>query len=395
MFIPYIIFALDIANFVCFNSVYVPQVLGLDGPYTFFGITGTATAFFSFLWKPIAGRLSDEKGPTLLLFWCMVGGLVGTILSYLSGSLYFLFFARIIASIGSPSQIILRTIITQLDAEHQAEHVSRLGIIGALIGVGAALLSGHLMELSNGFSYLYSIIILNSILILGFVKLLPVIQPNKKEESELSKPVLEEITTALKNLKTYSTSTTYSHIFLLKALTAISYGIPDMNMVLIFNSIGIKQKNIAYMFTVMCIVTVLSNIALLKINKKYYIGDIGYRRIFHSSLLLAAANSILSGTSNLWVYVSFILIISCSRVQTDNTTMELLLQKIGSDEKAVVLGCFDSIQSLSDLLCPIISSLAMQFVGMHSVYTISAVFITLCSAIVYRAQSLAEKIKKQ
>ncbi|XP_072383282.1 uncharacterized protein [Diabrotica undecimpunctata] len=395
MFIPYIIFALDIANFVCFSSVYVPQVLALNGPYTFFGITGTATAFFSFLWKPIAGRLSDEKGPTLLLFWCLFGGLVGTILSYLSGSLYFLFFARLIASFGSPSQIILRTILTQLDAENQAQHVSRLGIIGALIGVGAALLSGHLLELSNGFFYLYSIIILNSILSLGFVKLLPVIQPNKKEESELSKPVLEEITTALRNLKTYSTSATYSHVFLLKTLTAISYGIPDMNMVLIFNSLGIKQKNIAYMFTIMCVVTVLSNIALLKINKRYYSADIGYRRIFHSCLLLAAANGVLGVTSNLWIYISFILIISCSRVQTDNTTMELLLQKIGADEKAVVLGCFDSIQSLSDLLCPMISSLALQFLGMHSVYTISAIFITLCSGIVYRAQSSTEKIKNQ
>lgn len=367
----------------------IRHVKQLEGPYIFFGITGSSTAFISFLWKPIAGRMSEEKGTKQLLFWCLFGGLIGTIISAISGSLYLLYFGRLIAALSSPVQVLLHTSISNLDKENHAKHISRLGITGSLVGVVSAILSGHLLELQNGILYIYAVMIINSIINVVLSTCLPITDQEISERVITTSPIeraFGELKIALNNLKNTSTSDAYWDVFLIKAFIALSFSTIDSNCVIIFNSIGISQKNVAYMFVGILGTSIISNIYLIKVNQRYYKNDIGYNRILHAEFVLIILCLISAFSSNIFIFISLFFLMVTARVQIDNTVMELLMHKIDTGEKAVVLGCFESLLSLTDLISPIVSSLTLEFAGIPYVFILSSIFVTISSSVIVKVK---------
>ncbi|CAH1100070.1 unnamed protein product [Psylliodes chrysocephalus] len=392
MAVAYIIFALDLMNTFFYNAVFVRTVLGLKGSYTFIGIAGSCSALLCFLWKPIAGSLSDKRGTSKLLTWCLFAGLIAPILTYASQSLKYLFLCRLLLAFSSPSQVLLRTIITNNANEKQSEALAKLGMVAAVFISSAALIIGFLLDRANGLDYIYGIMVVNAVSNLILTQFLP---SSEVLQNQAESTAIDQITTPLKNLKTLSTSETYCDIFLSKALVALSFGIVDSNAVLVFMAKGITGEYIGYLVTMLFFNMFLVNILQGRMNKMFYKNDDGYQRALHASIIIVITLLAQGFSTQLWIFVMGINIMAFFRTVLDNSTMENLLKKVNVEEKATVMSSFDSIQSLTELTAPLVAGLVLEYLGIPILYLISAILFAMQCSLVYKRKNITNNVTSQ
>jgi multidrug resistance protein len=100
-------------------------------------VVGLLVASFSmaqFVFAPIWGRVSDRIGRKPVLVASLVGTAVGSLLTGLAGSLWVLFFARVLDGVSGASVSVAQAAVT--DLAPPSERPRLLGLLGAAFGIG-------------------------------------------------------------------------------------------------------------------------------------------------------------------------------------------------------------------------------------------------------------------
>ncbi|CAG9865547.1 unnamed protein product [Phyllotreta striolata] len=384
MILIYVIFSLDIINGYCFNAAFIRKTLELGGSFTFLGVAGFFASTLSFFWKPTAGSLGDRNGPSKLLTPCILANLLAFTCTYFSNSLTHLLLCRLILAFSSPTQSLLRTIVTNTSKTQQSENLAKLGIAMPISVIIASLAYGQLSELPNGVHYIFAIITANASISLTISKLLPKETPRVLQ----TRSTLSEIQSSLRKLRSLSTSGAYWDVFLIKALAALSFGAIESNGVLIFEAKGFTGKNAGYLMTVMFVTVFLTNVSQVKINRRFYSDDTGYLRLSHASAFIIICMLVQGFNESAWVFGLFVVISGIGRCVLEQSMMELLLSKVEGDEKGMLLGSFDSIQSVTELFVPLLSGVTLEFLGLPALFAVSSILLSLECALAYSRRNV-------
>ncbi len=102
-----------------------------------FGLLMASFSAMQFLFAPILGRLSDRVGRRPVLLVSLVGSAVGYLIFGFAGSLFMLFFSRIIDGISGGNISTAQAVIA--DITPPKERAKGMGMIGAAFGLGFIL----------------------------------------------------------------------------------------------------------------------------------------------------------------------------------------------------------------------------------------------------------------
>jgi len=147
------------------------------------GLLVASYAAAQFIGSPIWGRLSDKIGRRPVLIITIAGSIAGYILFGLAGSLWLLFFSRLLSGFMSGNITVAQAYITDItDAKNRAKG---LGLIGAAFGLGfiigpgmGGLLSVYGIEIPA-----YTAAVLNFFNLFFLAKMLPESYPPEKRIS--------------------------------------------------------------------------------------------------------------------------------------------------------------------------------------------------------------------
>ncbi|CAH1154754.1 unnamed protein product [Phaedon cochleariae] len=368
IWIVYTLFALDLAGMSLSFGIIQKHVLILGGSLYHVGLITSITAILAFFWKPIAGRLSDNKGPQKIMIWCLLASAVGNLAIGSSYTLYLLVIARIIQIFGTPNQGLLRSILTTLKTENISKMLNKIGIVTSASLIVGSLVGGFLSEFENGILYRYSLMALFNLLSIVLVKQLPVdniIQEEKSDTSSSFKKATTEINAALRSMAMFFVSDKYGHIFVMKAVIATLFQFRQTALLYQF-TIGLEftGRQIGYIISVMFLWNIFINLVLIKVTKKLYPTDKGGKRILHACAITALA---MVGhalyPASVTPSIFFLLVGGVANALIDVALMELFLERVEEKEKGVAMNSFDSVGSLSELVAPLACNACLGAMG--------------------------------
>lgn len=204
--------------------------------------------------------------------------------------------------------------------------------------------------------FLIFFLVITNILLEGRTK------PGDKKQV-VNSNIFENFQIIVKNVKHLQWSQ-YWEVFTIKGLLEFSYGLMQMNMGLVLlNHFNIDGRYMGYNLCLIGVVSILTNLVLLKLNNTYYKKDKGYIRILHGCTLLALSYLGLGTSSVYIIFLFFMTTMIISRTVLDSTLFELLNSKVNESEKGTIVSLFDGVLSLSELIAPIISSILVTFYG--------------------------------
>lgn len=170
----------------------------------------------------------------------------------------------------------------------------------------------------------------------------------------------------------------------MKGLFEFSYGLMQMSMgLMLLNHFNIDGRYTGYIFCIIGIVSIITNLVFVKLNNTYYKNDKGHLRILHGSILLILSYLGLSISPVYSIFLCFITTMVISRTVLDTTLFELLNHKVSDDEKGTIVSFFDGVLSLSELVAPISSSILISIHGERFVIFLCSVPATIAIVIAF------------
>ncbi|KAG5871800.1 hypothetical protein JTB14_034067 [Gonioctena quinquepunctata] len=373
MKILYAFFFLDLMNAPIFMSAYTKHVFSLGGSNIHMGMIGTSNAILGFILKSVAGRLSDTRGTSKILLWCLTLSAVGNILTAFSPSLFIFFIARTICVFGAPVQALLNTVLTSLKKESQSAFLNKLGVCIGVAIVFGALIGGFISEFEHGIFLSYLLMTFNTLLSIALLNQLPSAKDEKKEKKKPTGSFYGGFKSTIHNLKNVFLSDRYWEVMAIKAFYEISTGMVNTNFVYMMSTVfGMHGREMGYFISFFCICGIMSNVIQMKVNDIIYPNDKGYVKIFHGSVLTSIGYMGITFTSSYYLFILSIFITCIGRSLLEPAIMQLLLSKVDEKEKGTVMSSFDSIRSLSELVHPIATGTMVETFGPRSIYPVCA-----------------------
>lgn len=192
--------------------------------------------------------------------------------------------------------------------------------------------------------------------------------PEKKSNSEIKKQssnskIFEKFQVVFRNIKKLELSK-YWELFTIKGLLEFSYGLMQMTMgLMLLNQFNIHGRHTGYIFCIIGVVSIITNLIFVKLNNTYYKKDKGYLRLLHGCSLLVLSYLGLGISPVYSIFLCFITTMIISRTVLDTTLFELLNHKVSDKEKGTIVSLFDGVLSLSELVAPLSSSILVSVYG--------------------------------
>lgn len=145
-----VIVMVDVLGITIIIPVLPFYALAFDASPLVIGMLGSSYPVMQFVFAPILGSLSDRYGRKPVLATAQVGTFLSLLVMGFAGSLWMLFFSRIIDGITGANLSTAQAVIT--DSTPPEERAKGLGLIGAIFGVGFVLgpvISGVVLALTN------------------------------------------------------------------------------------------------------------------------------------------------------------------------------------------------------------------------------------------------------
>ncbi|XP_076251252.1 major facilitator superfamily domain-containing protein 9-like isoform X2 [Rhynchophorus ferrugineus] len=396
MKVLYVLFAMDILNMAIILPVFNGFLKSLGStPFTN-GIINSSCAFISLLWNPVVGSLSDQVGRRNLLAKCLTANLLGNVvLIFSSGSLLMVYFSKLISAFGSPVNILLKTLVTDVyktDEEKKA-FFNKTPLVISVMFIAGSLLSGFMSEAENGFIKVFILLsCINCITIYVASTYLPDdTKTNRKtsNNNSLTKKAVEEIKSAVLNIKSINWSR-YWDIFALKGAYEVSMTIllSNLGMILV-NEFDIKGRKMGYVFLFMSVFGIIGNILKLKLKKTFEkIPD--YTKIIYGSVILSIAYTGISLVGSIYTFMIFMACLSMCKTYMDTIFNEIISTKTLESDKGKVISAFDNLNPLAFFVVPVLSGIFAELFGQRLLIASANVPLSIVIFLSYRNKNKTE-----
>nr|XP_023014223.1 uncharacterized protein LOC111503995 isoform X1 [Leptinotarsa decemlineata] len=366
------LFAMEFLKGSIDMAVFTKHVLSLGGSNAFIGVLGTCVAFIGFIWKPIAGQMSDSKGATRVLPWCLFTNAFGAMLIGYATSLNLICLGKVLCVFGSCVPSLLNTVLTTLKKEDRTKVLNKMNISAGLAIMSGGLTGGYISDFGVIYAYLFTSTLCYLSIIL--TRQLPETGPSKKEdETAQNKGFQEHMKSTLNNLRNIITSDRYWDVFAIKGCLEMIYSLLQKSIVylwIVLHHLSGKQMGLTLAFS--SSFGMITNLAMIKLNKIIYPSDDSFVKLKHGSLLMTLSFMGFYLTTNFKLHIFFGITASMSRAIMEPAIMGLMLEKVEGSNKGVVMSSFDSLRSLIEICSPLLMGVLVEVLGPQGVFLFSA-----------------------
>jgi predicted MFS family arabinose efflux permease len=366
--ILYTVSTLDAIGFAMVITIMNPYAESLGGTQFYLGVLGSTCAFIALIWNPIVGSLSDSLGRKKVLLQCLLICLVGNFMVTCSSSLTVLFISRTLTAFGTQIMTLLKSLVDDNipNQESKMAAIGRMQALGCVAFVVGAVVSGHLSEYENGYTYIFYLISAIFVINISLIWLVPDKQKKKQSQKKTAPSfnVFKELKGAVVNLSSIDWPK-YWDLFVIKLIIDFVLSVFQFNinpiMTRRFSTTG---KTFGYIIALSMVVGIGGHLSMSRLKSVLYKNDnSGFKRLLHGSLLLTYACLGLGLATSFPMYILHLLPQSISRVIFDNTFTEMILARASPQEKGSIMGTFESTIALGGLTAPILSGLVSESWG--------------------------------
>lgn len=317
------------------------------------GLLFSIYAICSFITAPILGALSDKYGRKPILILSLLGSVLGYVFLGIGGALWILFLGRIIDGLTAGNISVLFAYIA--DNSKQEERSKWYGYIGAAMGIGkigGPSLGAFLSTISLSLPfYLTAFLLFISTLAVYFYlpeSLAVKLKDKKIDRNNLNPFKLLRDTISMRSIK---------YLFLIGILFYMAITVFQFNMTLFLKDIySLNTLHIGILLTIVGIVEILSRGFLLPFLLKIY----SQRTVTTIGLMtLIVGFSCIVGS----IYINSLALISLALIFIilgeglfEPTYLSKLSQQTSEDNQGKIQGINQSLQSLINIVIPIIAS---------------------------------------
>lgn len=363
----YAIVFLDLISISLIIPVWGTHLRSLGASHFFIALVGSTYSFLQFLSGTPIGALSDRYGRKVVLFGTIC---ICSIAYFFLGcveSFILITIIRLIQGCFKHSQLLCKTLVSdQVPSDQQTAVYGRMNGFSSLSFVVGPIISGHLMERSEGFYTLAcytALIFLVNALVVWFT--VPNTVTPKKERKSAS-PLSDLLEVDWKECWP---------AFSLKMLSAAAlfaffstYGLA-MN-----EKFSLSPSEAGYIGAVQGLTGGLTGFLAGKIEKIIFTTKNPFTKSFYSFTLLGFGLVTLAVAPNLIIFMAGIIPISTSSTLLRGFNNEILYGQSSSDHKGLVAGAGASAAAISRFIAPIMCGFIMDKFGNNSGFLLSALF---------------------
>lgn len=293
---------------------------------------------------PVLGRLSDRQGRRPWLLFSQIGTLIGFIVTAFGGALWVIFLGRIIDGISGGNQVIAQAYVGDVTEPEQRTRV--YGLMGAAFGLGAIvgpLIGGGLSQ----FGYATPFWVAAAISALTIVTTFFLLPESRQAEQPIPRATspISEFTRLLDDRSLRGLLALYGVMALIFGLFVASIGL-FMQL-----RLGASPLVAGLMVAYYGVISVLVQVLLVgRVARR-----LGERSMAALGLIVLVGAMAALGLSNT-IPTSLVgvtaLVLGMSLLRPAATS--LLSQSAGPDQQGAVMGATQSIQSLADLIAPLV-----------------------------------------
>lgn len=321
----------------------------------------TVYALCQFLAGPVLGRLSDRIGRKPVLMLSQVGTLAGFLLLASSKSLFMVFLARIIDGLTAGNISVAQAYIT--DVTEPTKRSTAFGLVGIAFGVGFMIgpgISGFLAQYD--FDYpIYAAAVLSAMSILTTWALLP----SGKTQAAHADGAPSELTSAFAALRRPKLSPLlWQYLLFAFGFTLFFSGFALFaERRLTIHGMAFGPKEVGYVLAFMGVAGAVVQGGLIK-RLVERLGEPKLLRIGFVSMIIAL--TILGISNHLAVLALSILLLALGTALLRPSLLSLISQTINQADQGRVMGITTSLQSVAQILAPLLSGYMIQHLLLSS-----------------------------
>jgi len=342
----------------------------------FVGIIISSNAISTFIFGPIWGRLSDKYGRKPILLISQAGTGVSFLILALSPNVYVILFSRILDGVFGGQIPVIRAYIS--DITTPATRASEMGklMIGHTVGmVFGPIIGGFLGEINWRYPALIAVILSIIAITLTIRVLIESMPKDRISDLKLRKKTRELSSEKKGNTFTREIIGRFAQIFLLFFITVMFNS--SMALILL-ERYGASPIIIGLVMTLAGVTIMIYGGFLMKpLFKK-----VGEKRILLIASILLIVNFLaFPFMTELWMIFAFIPSFVFSMVFLPSLIQSNITKAVDADKQGVVSGMTTNIQSIAQIISPLIATGFIQIGGL----TIGIIFLNQYELIGYLA----------
>ncbi|XP_054281887.1 major facilitator superfamily domain-containing protein 9-like [Macrosteles quadrilineatus] len=372
----YVVCFLDLFGASLIMPMFSAHLRSLGVSHTDIGLLSSIYGATQLISGPVIGSWSDINGRSQILCLSMIicsvaYGLMGIISSFAQ-----FFFIRCVLGSFKHTQTLSRAFISDIVPEEKQASVH--GIMNAFTSFSFTIgpvISGHMMEMENGFLNLTRtvmlIFILNTTVVYIFANKTD--KSFSKESYSERRKLYEDIVLVFKELYNIKW-TSFWALFSVKFLFALTGMLFFQNMgVILTENFEISHKSMGYTISFYGFVSVLCNLGVGQIKHSGFLPKSNLKSLTYTFFMMAVTFCLLYVTNSYQIFVLGIIPLSSSHALTRILLTEVLLEQSDASCVGSVVGASSSITSIARILVPFISGLIISWGGVSCALLVSSV----------------------
>jgi DHA1 family tetracycline resistance protein-like MFS transporter len=343
------------------------------------GLLGAVNAFAQMLAAPTIGRLSDRYGRRPLLIFSIAGTLLSFLLLGFAGSLLMLFFSRILDGVLGGNVALARAYIT--DVTDDQNRAKSLGIIGAAFGLGfifGPALGGFLSQWGFAVPAFVAagLSLINLVLVIW--QLPESLPPEQRKVFRTSQKTAFNLSNLLNELR----RPCIGSLLTIQLIYGLAFTLFTANFSLFaLKQLGLTAQSTSYVLTYVGFLSVLvQGGAIGFLTKRFKERSL----IFVTALTLIVALFIWGVINDLIWMLVIITPIAVSAGVLNTLLTSQLTKAVFKEDVGGTLGLSASLQTLAQVVAPLIGGVMLDFLGGWSLGSLSSLLMVATSFMIYR-----------
>jgi DHA1 family tetracycline resistance protein-like MFS transporter len=344
------------------------------------GILIASFSFMQFLFSPLLGRVSDNKGRKPILLLSLLISLIGFTIFSFANSYLMLLLSRLIAGIATERAVAQAYIA---DVTDRQSRIKEMGKIGAALGAGfvigpamGGILSGYGFSIP-GYAAM-SLTILNIFFVISF---LPEPQRNKEKTIESTIQNSGYLNGILNSLKKPLFGSTLLILFI---VTLAFSTIPVIVPLLSIEYFNFNPLELSFVFIYIGLIQIIMQGFLINPLSKR-LGE--QTLIILGPVLMALGTFLMPIFQNVTIFYLTNSLLAAGFGIINTSIPAFLSKRISIDQQGSILGIAGSVASIANIPGPLIIGFVYAFAGSFIPFFISSFMLAVASLVGYRVFS--------